>query len=306
MTSKVFQIGIYLLLTVIVAGAAFGNGTTPAPVKETEMVLAGTVTARDGSTLTLRTDDGKLYTVDAGAAVIILDRLPAGCISLRVGDRVQVYGTETSLSHITASRLHLFVSETTTMPPALGAGPGAVDDTRIPAVGDALGAWRNRGLVTSVQYGSRTITIATSSGPFTIDASTATVIASNNSVSLVRVSEGDAVRIWGDIVGLNRIKADRIELLRGKSAQDSAVSVKTTSVVGKINYIDYPSFTLRINTREGDVNVMVDEGTFIHFQSDRKAFMDLGIGQVVKVYGIGNLASGFAATQIQIVGDPGR
>jgi hypothetical protein len=320
MRRKGISIGVVMLLILAVA-SAYADGTCSAVTsKSPQLTVTGVVTARDGSQLSIRSDDGKIYRVDADNSTVTLDRLPANCMSLRVGDRVRVFGAVVSGNRICASRLHIFMSQSEAsaivMPPAIGSGPSRAkparpkherggEEVRIPAVGDSLGSWRNRGLVLGVTYGDRTMTIATSTGPFVIDASAATVVAFHGSVSLARITQGDAVRIWGELVGLHKIRADRIELMRDKDAQESAVPVKNAAISGKIDYIDYPSFTFRVNTGTGETRVLVDENTFIHLQGDRKAFMDLSVGQVVKVDGFGNLTSGFVASLVQVVGDPG-
>lgn len=326
----VISFGVVLLLAVLSVAAVADGICSSATASDNAMTLTGVVTARDGTDFSIRTSEGRDYVIDGNNAKVMLDRLPGNCMSLRVGDKVRVYGSVVSGNRVCASRIHIFLNpseaESTAMPPAgnanspvIGTGPTRTRptvvttkpvspdyDVRVPVVGDSLGSWRNRGLVLGVHYGDRMVTMATSMGPFDIDASAATVVAANSSVSLARVSEGDAIRVWGESSGLHKVRADRIEILRGKAQQEAAVPVKNTSVVGQIDYIDYPSFTFRINTGAGTTRVMVDENTFIHFQGMQKAFMDLGLAQKVKVSGIGNMSSGFMATQVQIIGDPGE
>ncbi|HOK53392.1 MAG TPA: hypothetical protein PKV43_02915, partial [Armatimonadota bacterium] len=54
----------------------------------------------------------------------------------------------------------------------------------------------------------------------------------------------------------------------------------------------------------GEYSILVDEGTRIQFQRERKAFQDVRIGQVVKVTGFGGITSGIAASEVLIVGTP--
>ena len=317
MRRKAILVGIVLLLTVLTTTAALANGICASiSGGGPKSILLGRVTALDGPHLSMRSDAGNLYTVDVDKATILMYGLKPNSVSPRVGDMVRVYGV-VSGNLVCASRLRIFPSEReavivppVTPPVVEGAGPAEIKrvpeyDVRLPAAGDNLGAWRSRGLVVGVQYRNKLMTISTSSGPFVIDTSGATIVMAKRSVSLAKVSQGDAVRIWGNAVGLNKIRADRVEVLRDVAHQDGVVTVRKASIVGKIDYIDYPSFTFRVETGTGEAKVMVDENTFVHFQGNTKAFMDLAVGQKVKVYGFGNLASGYVANQVHIIGDPG-
>jgi len=321
MSSGTKLVGLILGLAIISLVTACANATAPAvadktapaAARETVLDVTGTVTARNGSIITLKTDDGKVYTVDAASSVVILDRLPGpgNFVSLGVGDRLRAYGLETGPGQIRASRLRLFVPESeaaaASTPAGTGAGGGGAKDdhdVQVPSVGDSLGSWRSRGLVVGVRYPERTLTIATSQGPFVIDGSVATIVEASRTISLASIGEGDTVRIWGDVVGLNRIQADRIEVIRRKSRQDSAVPLRPVSVVGRITSIDYPSFTFKIDTGAGDLNILADENTFIHFGLERKAFQNLALGQTVKISGIGSLNTGYVADEILIVSAP--
>jgi len=302
-------VGLVLCLVAISYVAAIADTATGA-ASPSELVLTGTVTARDGNIVVLAAEDGKSYKVDAEGAAVLLDRLPGNCMSLRVGDRMRVYGTLTAPDKLKASRVHVFLKETesaaVSMPAGVGAGPEDDSDVRIPSVGDSLGSWRTRGLVINVRYSDRLVTVATSQGQFVIDVSAATIVDTNRTVSIAQIGQGDAVRIWGDISGLNKIRADRLEILRDKGAQEASIPLKSVSMRGQIVYIDYPSFTFKIKTDSGDLRVLSDENTFIHFRTERKAFQDLKVGQTVKVDGLGSLNTGYVASRILIIGDPGK
>jgi hypothetical protein len=76
------------------------------------------------------------------------------------------------------------------------------------------------------------------------------------------------------------------------------------SARGVIVDIDYSSFTIKVHTETSYVRILIDESTFIHFQGCRKAFQNLAIGQQVKVTGIGSYTTGFAASEVVIIGGP--
>ncbi|MEN6372251.1 MAG: DUF5666 domain-containing protein [Armatimonadota bacterium] len=310
MRYKLLLVGLVFSMAIISLGAV-ADGTAPSAAGPSETTVTGTITARNGNLVTLAADDGKTYKVDAADATVLLDQLPGNCLSLRIGDKMRVYGNLTGDNCLKASRVHIFLSDTeaaaTSVPAGAGAGVKEDDsDVRLPSVGDTLGSWRNRGLVLDVRYSDRLVTVATSKGEFIIDVSAATIVDTNRTVSLAHIGQGDAVRIWGEVNGLNKIRADRIELLRGKGNQEASVQLKPVSLKGQIVYIDYPSFTFKLKTDTVEVRILSDENTFIHLQSERKAFQNLAIGQIVKVDAIGNLNTGYVASRILIVGDPGR
>lgn len=320
------MIGLVALLSVVISGVARADGVSAtAQEKSFGTVISGTLTARDGDTVSLTTADGKVYTVDTAHATVMLDRLPNDCVCLVIGDKMRIYGELTDDCHIKAARVHIFPSETRPVtPPATtstcpaapsctvpaGAGPTPCAtgdyDVELPSVGSNLGGWQNRGLVLSIDYREKTITIGTSKGTFSIDASVATVIQGSKSVSIARVSEGDIIRIWGELGGVNTVVAERIQLVGQRDFQTGNVPLQLTSVRGQITNIDYPSFTITIITPVGLARVMVDERTCIQQEKCRKAFQNLAIGQMVKVYGVGTMNSGYAASQVLIIGDPGR
>jgi len=312
-----YKLGVIVGLVIGLAAVSFGASPVAAndvpatgSVTSTELVVTGIVTGRDGNIVTMAADDGKTYKVDARDASVMLDRLPGTCMSLRVGDMMRVYGTLSEPNQIKASRVHIFLSETeaaATGMPVTGAGPTVVeelDDVELPSVGQGLGSWRSRGLVTNVRYSDRTMLVITSKGMFTIDMSAATLVDGNRTVTLAKVSQGDAVRIWGELTGLNKIRADRVDIIRHRSQQEAAVPMVAASIRGRVVSVDYPSFTFKIVADTGEYSILVDEGTRIQFQRERKAFQDVRIGQVVKVTGFGGITSGIAASEVLIVGTP--
>lgn len=303
-----YLFGLALCLVIFPWSWAIGENGTPAASKPGELTVVGVVTERDGSKVTLRTDESKVYTVDVESATVLLDSLPGTSMSLRLGDRIRVYGAETAPQRLRADRVHVFLSEAeaaaTHMPAGTGAGPTTDDVKPLAAVGDELGAWRSRGFVTTLDYADRLITVVTSQGIYVLDVSAATIVDGNRTVSRARIGQGDAVRIWGDLVGLNRVRADRVEIIGDRSRQESAVPLSTISMKGAIIYIDYPSFVFKIKTDAGEARILVDENTFIHFRRERKAFQNLSIGDIVKIAALGNLSSGFVASEVTVVGSP--
>lgn len=277
-----------------------------------QVSLSGTVVARYGSTVVVKTDNGQLYGVNAQNAAVTLDGIPGNGMSLRVSDRVKVDGFDIGSNNVNAIKVQVTLtpSEAATMRPSaasgVGAGPSSVEDVQLPSVGDSLGSWRSRGLVVNARYRDRVLTIATSTGTFTIDARDATIAKGSRSVSIAEISEGDVVRIWGDLSGLNRVLADRVEVIQSKHQLDAAVPLTRASVKGVITNIDFASATFRMNTGANDLRILADENTFIHLGFARKAFQDLAIGQTVKVVGVGSLGTGFVASEIMIVGAPGN
>ncbi|MEN6520435.1 MAG: DUF5666 domain-containing protein [Armatimonadota bacterium] len=311
MSYKLLLVGLVFSMAMISLGAFADGKTESSAAGSSEMTVTGTVTARTGNLVTLAADDGKTYKVDATGAIVLLDRLPGNCLSLRIGDKMRVYGKLTGNNSLKASRVHIFLSDTeaaaTGVPTGAGAGAKGDDsDVRLPSVGDTLGNWRNRGLVLDVRYSDRLVTVATSKGEYLIDVSVATIVDTNKTVSIARIGQGDAVRIWGELSGLNKIRADRIEILRGRGNQEASVPLKSVSMKGQIVYIDYPSFTFKLKTDSVDVSVLSDENTFIQLQSERKAFQYLAVGQTVKVDAVGSLNTGYVASRILVIGDPGR
>ncbi|MBI2843599.1 MAG: hypothetical protein HYX78_09395 [Armatimonadetes bacterium] len=301
---------VIVCLAAMFVGPVTAGDSAPTASEDEMLVVTGIVTARYGSTVTLKTDADTVYTVDTDNAEVMLDRFPGNSMSLRVGDRMQVHAKQLEPKRLQASLIQVFLSEaeaaaTHAAPAGAGAGPAEGDgDVRLPSIGDSLGAWRSRGFVVDTNYSDRLVTIVTSKGPFVIDTRIATIVEAGKSVPLARLGQGDAVRVWGEVVGLNKIKADRIEIIRENAKQDSALPLKSVAVNGRITFIDYPSFTFRLSTSSGDLKFLADENTFIHFRAERKAFQNLAIGQVVKVSAIGSLNSGYVASEILVIGAP--
>lgn len=309
MRSGIMTIGLTICLVAFVVGVSVADGTTATTSKvEAGTIITGVVDSRAGSIVKMTADDGKAYTVDVTGAVVLVENEVGNAVCIRAGDKIRFYGAPTSAGTFKALRANILApveNVQASVSSGTGAGP-TIDDSevRIPSVGDDLGSWRNRGLVLAVQYSNRMITIATSNGAFTIDASIATIVKSSKSVALSGVTQGDIVRIWGEVSGLNRVRADRIDVIGQKVTQDAALPINTVATKGVITYIDYPSYSFKINTDVGELRITTDDDTFIHARLDRKAFMNLQIGQTVKVVAMGNLNSGYVASEVVIVSAP--
>jgi hypothetical protein len=165
------------------------------------------------------------------------------------------------------------------------------------------GSWQRRALVSRIDREKMQLTIITSEGPFVIDAKDAEVVKGRYWASFDGIAEGDSVRIWAEVIGLNRLAADWIEVTSGSSDIIDA-GLKEVKVKGKIIYIDYASFTIKVKTENGEFRILADEETRISFAAtERKAFQRLRLGQSVSVTGIGSLTSGYVAKEIIITED---
>jgi len=175
-----------------------------------------------------------------------------------------------------------------------------------PKAVEPLGSWQKRGLVASVDYEAKKLAIVTSEGMFSVDAREATIVKAGYRATVARIGEGDAVKVWAEVTGLNKVKADRIEVISPKT-DDAAPALRQVKTKGKIVYIDYPSFTFKIAADSGEARVLVDENTKITSAAggERKAFQNLAVGQTVAVTGMGNLNCGYAASEVLLI-DAGK
>lgn len=319
MSRTTVLVGLVVSLAAATLGSATAGGAAPVTSQGNLLMVTGMILARDGAIVTMKTDGGVDYIVNAQDAAVMLDQYPGNALSLRVGDRIRVYGDESMPNRLAASRVHVFLTSkeaaVTHIAAGTGAGPAPIpaakpaagdddSDVRLPSVGDSLGRWRSRGLVVDIHYRDRLMTVATSRGTYLIDVSASTLAEDGRSVRFAAINQGDAVRIWGETVGLNKVRADRVEIIREKNQQEVVAPLKPVSITGQIVSIDYPSFTFNLDTGTGQIRVLSDDNTFIHFGVGRKAFQDLTLGQTVKISGIGNLSSGYVASEIQVVGAP--
>lgn len=310
----IIMVGLVIGLAAVSISMAVADGgliiSTNQPTAQ-QATISGVITARYGAMVTLKSVDGRLYTVNAQTAVVNLDGMQGNSLSLRVGDRAKVTGPLVDSNSLNATNIQITLTPaeaaTTHMSAGAGAGPStaASDNVEMPSVGDSLGNWRSRGLVVGTKYRDRQLTIVTSTGSFMIDAKTATITRGARTVSIADINEGDVIRVWGDLSGLNRVSAERVEIIQGRHQLEAAVPLRNVAVKGVVTYIDYPSSTFKIDTGTNELRILADENTFIHVGFNRKAFMDLTIGQTLKISGVGNLGNGFVASEIIIVSAPG-
>ncbi len=163
-----------------------------------------------------------------------------------------------------------------------------------------LGSWHRRALVSSVDRSTLQLTIITSDGPIVVDARDAVIANRGYRAAFTGIAEGDSVRVWAELSGLNKVKADRVEITSGGS-EDTANALKSVTMNGRIIYIDYASFTFKVASDAVELRILADEDSYISLpDASRKAFQHLKIGQSVKVTGIGSLTSGYVAKEIVI------
>lgn len=301
--------GLALLLALPVVEA---NGTA-CDYEGCTWLATGTVTKIEGSKVFLLGKDNVVYTIDRSQANVIYD----GCESLKVGLVVRVYGTVTGANQIRASQMRV-CPPGSVAPSGEGAGPTeeiriivepetaptapAPTATQPPAAVTQPANWSARGLVTSVDYTGRKVMVNTPSGQFTINVGGAALSNGSRAIPLASLSQGDAVRITGRLCGLNEVDAVEFRVVRTRTDAEGALPQKPVSLVGTIQQIDYPSFTFTMTTDSTPVVVLVDQSTYVQQHGKRTAFMELRPGMRVRMSGSGNLGTGFAAREIQIIG----
>jgi hypothetical protein len=186
---------------------------------------------------------------------------------------------------------------------------GSVEDTvpikpktEVVEAPPTVGTWDKRGLVSSINRSDMQITIITPQGPVVIDARDAKVVKTGFLSSLAAINEGDAVKVNADLSGLNKVKAYRIEITSSKDRDMAETTLLPTRIKGKIVSINYPSFTFKMETDSGSIRVLAAEDAKISSPDAAvKAFMDIKLGQTVKIVAIGSLSSGYAASEVVIV-----
>jgi hypothetical protein len=279
-------------------------------------LATGVITRVDGSVLYLLGKDNQVYEVSTAGTEFVLDGAGPGNYVPMVGDTVRVYGDVARGCKIDATRVRIYrpdagqplgagpqkeikiiiEKEAPTPPPAAVPVPPQPTPPREPA------NWEGRGLIMNVSYAGRTINIRNSTAQFTIRVARAEIVDAGRLIGLGLLNIGDTVRVVGNLVGLNEIDAHRVSVTRASYDAQNALPETPISVVGLIETIDYPSMTFKLKTEGPTLVVMADVDTVIQFQSLRKAFMDLKPGYRVKMSGYGNLAAGYAARHIQIIG----
>ena len=160
----------------------------------------GTVTAINGSTLTVNSTDQKTsvvttYTVDATNAKITKNRVTGTVSSIAIGDNVAVMGTENG-TNITATAVMDGV-----MMGGQGMGQGMMHNGVFGTVASISG---NTITLTSKQFqpkGSANSTTAGATVTYTVDATNATVTKSGATSSVGAIAVGDTLMVQGTVTG---------------------------------------------------------------------------------------------------------
>lgn len=321
----IFLITVMIVGALVLPIAAYANNRLMQ-----NWLATGIVTRRDGSTIYMLAKDNVVYKIDAGNARLRMD-VPNHPIVMNVGDRIRVFGTQTSPTSVKAKQILIYLrtpseSVPSVEPPPVTeqpvtpspAGPGAGPTTVAPPIGqpdpvptvevprsiETESGWTGRGFISSMSIWENIVTVQTAQGAFNINVADAYITNGEKKLLVSDLSVGDAVRIYGDVTGLNKIKADQVVLLRQRTDLDSQLGAKPTTLRGKITSMDLPSFTFRMGTDATPVSVVVDETTRITMHGKVMAFMDLKPGAIVVVSGLGSPAAGYAAKSITIVSMP--
>ncbi|MCE5314310.1 MAG: hypothetical protein ABFD49_04385 [Armatimonadota bacterium] len=315
---RIIKIAVFVFLAAAAAALspiAFADGeqcNINTPVGRT-WLATGTVTRVDGPVFYLLGKDDVIYKIDSQSSEVMIGDSQADHYVPKVGETVRVYGTVGDGCKIDAARLRIFTGEEeTSVASSAGAGPEKevkiiieknplVVDTRSTCPPPCEAEWQGRGLITDVDYGAGRIKIQTPSGHYTINVQNVAMTYGATIIGMGRLNPGDAVKISGNVVGLNEIDATSVRITRTRSEAENAVPLTPVSVAGVIEQVDYPSFTFKMRTESSPIVVSVDYDTVVQQQMLRMAFMDLKPGMRIKMSGYGSLATGYAAQHIQII-----
>lgn len=306
---------VFIALT---CGVQADTGTCTANDKVGQTWLAtGIVVKSEGSTFYLLGKDNIVYRIDGGKSEVFVDEAKASTDAWCVGDTARVYGVVQEPCKICAERVRVFKRDD-----ASGAVTGApvapiagsekevkiiIEKEQAQPAGTGAGETQPnscnwRGWVADINYGSRRISLQTTSGAYNIDIKSALILKGNAKTGLGILNQGDAVQVSGTVVGLNEVKAQSIEILRSRTDAQGALPQTPISVIGVIQQIDYPSMTFKMQTETTTIVVMADKNTCIQHYHDQASFCDLKAGTRVRITGSGSPATGYAAQQILITG----
>ncbi|MHB9036923.1 MAG: hypothetical protein ACYC64_09660 [Armatimonadota bacterium] len=308
---QIAKIAAFLLVAAAMAAvplSVHANGeqcNINTPVGRT-WLATGTVTRVDGPVFYLLGKDNIIYKIDTHNAQVMAGESKTDHYVPKVGETVRVYGIVGEECKIDAAQLRIFTGE-----PPSGAGPEKeikIVIEKEPAPPEAAtcpppckAAWQGRGLITDVDYGAARLKIQTSSGHYTINVGRVPLIYGAKPIGLGLLNQGDAIKVSGNIVGLNEVDATTVRITRTRSEAENALPMTPVSILGVIDQIDYLSFTFKMRTESSPLVVSVDNDTIVQQQALRMAFMDLKPGMRIKMSGYGSLATGYAAQHIQIV-----
>ena len=288
-------------------------------------LATGIITRIDNNAIYMLGKDNHIYRIDTKNAQYRMENTTEQTLIPDVGDKIRVFGRQTAPTEVKARQIFISTSPKPTpytppppveppCMPAIPAGPGAgpkppqaIPPFQPPNQPEQLETiWTNRGFISDISFRDKTLMLQTSRGLFSVEVGNAPVTDGRTSMVLSDLSVGDAVRIYGDIVGLSKVRADQVVLLRLRTDIENQLPIKPTAMRGEILNVDYPSFIFRMQTDYMVVNVLVDDNTRVTMHGKTMAFMDLKPGATVKVDGVGTPAAGFVAQNIFIVSVPPR
>lgn len=277
-------------------------------------LATGTVTKVDGPTFYLLGKDNLIYTISGDGSEVVVMGLTGGGYAPRVGDTVRVYGTVVDGCRIQAARIRLYKHDGS----GYGAGPGVkAPDKEIKIIIEKRPAppecgaetqvqacptnWEARGLIMDIDYTGNRLKVRTSDGLYSVNVRNALLEKGGGRIGLGSVNPGDAVRVTGNLVGLNEIDARQVRVTRTRDEAYNALPELPASVIGVIQQIDYQSMTFKMLTERSLIVVLADTNTKLQIQNKRMAFMDLKPGMRIKMSGYGNPGNGYVAHHIQII-----
>lgn len=288
----------------------------PCPIsleKGRAWLATGVVTRVDGPVFYMLAKDNNVYMIDATNSLVLDGSSTGDNYTSRVGDTVRVYGAVASGCRIQAARVKLLKHDGA----RYGAGPSSKtpekeikiiiekrpgpaplteDHAQLPPAN-----WEARGLIMDIDYTGSRLKVRTSDGLYSINIRNALIEKGGARIGLGSVNPGDAVRVVGNLVGLNEVSALQVRVTRTRDQAYNALPELPASVVGTIQQVDYPSMTFKMLTERSLITVLADAKTELQIQSKRMAFMDLRPGMRIKMSGYGNPQNGYVAHHIQII-----
>ncbi len=178
-------------------GGGFGGGT------------AGTISAIDGSTITLTGTTGTATKVTTSSSTTVTSSATAALGDIAVGDQVSVMGT-ISGTDVTAQRI-TDTGTTADAGPGQGQAPpsGSGQTGQAPPSGAGGPGAGARGQVTSID-GSTMVITATDGTVYTVTTSSTTTVTKVTTSSLSALSVGEQVQVRGSTATDGTVTAERI------------------------------------------------------------------------------------------------
>ncbi|MCX6346118.1 MAG: DUF5666 domain-containing protein [Armatimonadetes bacterium] len=312
-SKRLYSILIVGMVLMSVAYIASADGE-PCPITAdvgSNWLATGTITQVNGPNFTMLGKDNKEYDVKGENSQFVANDADGSKYPPKVGDVVRVFGKVGEGCRIVASRVRLFTSE----PAATASGPQKQIRIIIekqptepaktvelpPKIEQCPPDWQGSGLVMDIDYTGRKLKVRTSNGAFTVNIANATLTNGGQSIRLVSVNSGDAVRVSGNIVGVKEIDAQNVSIMRSRDDMLGALPQTPISILGTILSVDQVSMTFTMRTETAVLSVLADKDTILQNQMKCATFAELKPGVRVKMSGYGNLANGFVAHHIQII-----